>query len=268
MIPQGDLFSSSDTPSPPSDPNTKPSPPEARPSGSTMSFTQAYNRLNPEQKKAVDLIEGPVMVNAGPGTGKTQILANRIGKILLEQDIAPHNILCLTYTDSGAIAMRNRLVEFIGPTAHQVHIFTFHSFCNQVIQENLDIFGSYRQLEPITELETVDVFRKLIDDLSDDNPLKRFKYDKYIEVQRMQHLFQLMKKENITPSDMHQRISTYIDGLEDNPDFLYKRKYTNKKTGITYKQGDVKESAVAAERKKYRELQAAVDQPMDLKTLY
>lgn len=258
MIPQGDLFSGSDKPTPSADPN--PSPPQARPTGSTMSFTQAYNRLNPEQKKAVDLIEGPVMVNAGPGTGKTQILANRIGKILLEQDIAPHNILCLTYTDSGAIAMRNRLVEFIGPTAHQVHIFTFHSFCNQVIQENLDIFGSYRQLEPITELETVDVFRKLIDNLSDDNPLKRFKYDKYIEVQRMQHLFQLMKKENISPTDMHQRISTYLDGLEDNPEFIYKRKYTNKKTGITYKQGDVKETAVAAERKKYRELQAAVDQ--------
>jgi len=62
----------------------------------TSNFTEAYGKLNPQQKEAVDNIEGPVLVNAGPGTGKTQILATRIGKILLEQDVAPHNILCLT----------------------------------------------------------------------------------------------------------------------------------------------------------------------------
>jgi len=82
------------------------------------SFAEAYTRLNPEQKAAVDEIDGPVMVNAGPGTGKTQILATRIGKILQETDTAPHNILCLTYTDAATIAMRNRLVSLIGPVAH------------------------------------------------------------------------------------------------------------------------------------------------------
>ena len=133
-------------------------------------------------------------MNAGPGTGKTQILATRIGKILNESDIAPHNILCLTYTDAATVAMRNRLVKIIGPTAHQVHIYTFHGFCNQVIQENLDIFGGYRQLEPITDLESVDIYRDLIDGLDDKSPLKRFKYDKYFEASRMKNLFGLMKK--------------------------------------------------------------------------
>ena len=64
-------------------------------------FTEEYKRLNEQQKIAVDTIEGPVMVIAGPGTGKTQILASRIGKILLETDSQPRNILCLTYTDAG-----------------------------------------------------------------------------------------------------------------------------------------------------------------------
>ena len=64
-------------------------------------FTEAYQQLNDQQQKAVDAIEGPVMVIAGPGTGKTQILAARIGKILLETDVRPENILCLTYTDAG-----------------------------------------------------------------------------------------------------------------------------------------------------------------------
>jgi DNA helicase-2/ATP-dependent DNA helicase PcrA len=79
------------------------------------SFTEAYASLNDNQRKAVDTIEGPVLVVAGPGTGKTQILAVRIGKILMETDTLPDNILCLTYTDAGTIAMRKRLLDFIGP---------------------------------------------------------------------------------------------------------------------------------------------------------
>ena len=71
-------------------------------------FEAIYEQLNAPQKLAVDTIEGPVMVIAGPGTGKTQILGARIGKILLETDTAPENILCLTYTDAGAIAKIGR----------------------------------------------------------------------------------------------------------------------------------------------------------------
>src|SRR6058998_1565681 len=100
-------------------------------------FNAEYNRLNEQQKLAVDTIEGPVMVIAGPGTGKTQILASRIGKILLDTDSQPRNILCLTYTDAGVVAMRRRLSQFIGPDAYRVNIYTFHAFCNDVIQENL-----------------------------------------------------------------------------------------------------------------------------------
>ena len=90
-----------------------------------LRFLEEYNRLNDQQRIAVDTIEGPVMVIAGPGTGKTQILASRIGKILLDTDAQPENILCLTYTDSGVIAMRKRLLQFIGPDAYKVNIHTF-----------------------------------------------------------------------------------------------------------------------------------------------
>src|ERR1700710_547034 len=87
-------------------------------------FSEEYEKLNPQQRIAVDQIEGPVMVIAGPGTGKTQILSARIGKILLETDASPDNILCLTYTDAGTIAMRKRLLAFIGPEAYKVNIYT------------------------------------------------------------------------------------------------------------------------------------------------
>ena len=114
-------------------------------------FSTIYNHLNEQQKNAVDNIEGPVIVNAGPGTGKTQILATRIAKILLDTDTNPNNILCLTYTDNGAVEMRNRLLKMVGTAAYNVQIHTFHSFCNEVIQDNTTYFGKLR-LEPIGDL--------------------------------------------------------------------------------------------------------------------
>ena len=102
------------------------------------------------------------LVIAGPGTGKTQILAARIGKILLETDVLPHNILCLTYTDAGVVAMRRRLVQFIGADAYRVNIFTFHAFCNDVIQDNLSLFDK-NSLNPVSDLQRIQLMKELID---------------------------------------------------------------------------------------------------------
>jgi len=187
-------------------------------------FRKAYSGLNEEQKQAVDLIEGPVMVIAGPGTGKTQILSVRVGKILLETDVQAHNILCLTYTDAATLSMRNRLLQIIGPDAHKVHIHTFHSFCNQVIQENLGYFGNFRQLEPLSDLEKVDVYQRLMRDLPDDHRLKRLKGNPDYEIGRMKQLFSLMKKENYTAAYIDQVIDDHLTEMKTHPDMLYKRK--------------------------------------------
>src|SRR2546428_5688330 len=93
-----------------------------------QAFRTALNNLNTQQRQAVETIDGPVLVVAGPGTGKTQILAARIGKILLDTDTDARNILCLTFTDAGAINMRKRFFDFIGPDAYRVNIYTFHAF--------------------------------------------------------------------------------------------------------------------------------------------
>lgn len=144
-------------------------------------FQEEYRKLNEQQRLAVDTTEGPVMVIAGPGTGKTQILAARIGKILLDTDVSPDNILCLTYTDAGAIAMRRRLLSFIGPDAYKVNIHTFHSFCNDIIQENLSLFEK-TSLDPISDLEKIQLFKTLIDSFPKNHPLKRYRGDVYFEM--------------------------------------------------------------------------------------
>lgn len=97
-------------------------------------FQKAYASLNAAQKQAVDTVEGPVMVVAGPGTGKTQVLTLRIANIILTTDTAPESILALTFTDAGAVNMRDRLRVFLGSEAYRVPIFTFHAFCEHLIR--------------------------------------------------------------------------------------------------------------------------------------
>jgi superfamily I DNA and RNA helicase len=112
-------------------------------------FLAEFAQLNAAQRTAVEHIEGPVLVIAGPGTGKTHILSARIGRILMETDTQPFNILCLTFTEAGVRAMRERLLQFIGPEAYRVHIFTFHSFCNNIYGDRSCIYSfSPRRFTP------------------------------------------------------------------------------------------------------------------------
>lgn len=218
----------------------------------TKSFLDAYRQLNDAQRRAVDQIEGPVLVVAGPGTGKTQILAVRIGKILAETDAMPENILCLTYTDAGTIAMRKRLLDFIGADAHRVHIHTFHAFCNDVIQAHLDYFGK-RELEPITELENVMLLESILESLPTGHVLKKLKGDLSYEVARLNNLFRLMKEEDWDEQRISSAIDLYIEDLSNRQEFVYQR--ANAKAGI--KVGDPKTSKIEEETERMEKLRAA-----------
>ena len=214
-------------------------------------FNAIYSALNEQQKKAVDTIDGPVMVIAGPGTGKTQILGARIGKILLETDTAPENILCLTYTDAGAIAMRKRLVDFIGASAYKVTIATFHSFCNDIIQDNLSLFEK-PNLDPISELEKIELLKILIDQFDKNNPLKRYRGDVYYEMSNLSRLFSAMKKEGWTTAYLIEQINRYIAEVPTRDEFVYRRKYKQ------FEAGSLKQGLVDAALEKMEKLKAAV----------
>lgn len=216
-------------------------------------FNQIYGLLNAEQKKAVDTLEGPVMVIAGPGTGKTQILSARIGKILLETDTKPENILCLTYTDAGVVAMRKRLLGFIGADSYKVNIYTFHAFCNDIIQDNLSLFEK-TSLDPISELESIELFKDLIDAFPKNNPLKRYRGDVYFEINNLKQLFSNMKKEGWTPDQINTAVSAYINDLPAREEFIYQRAYKQ------FKKGDVKQNKLDEAAEKMEKLQAAVNE--------
>ena len=223
-------------------------------------FSEEYQKLNDQQQKAVDAIEGPVMVIAGPGTGKTQILAARIGKILLETDVRPENILCLTYTDAGTIAMRKRLQQFIGADAYKTNIYTFHSFCNDVIQENLSLFEK-TSLDAISELESIALFKQLIDSFPKNHPLKRYRGDVYFEINNLRQLFSAMKKEGWTPDFINLKIDAYIADLPTRDEYIAKRATKE------FKKGDVRTDKIADEKEKMEKLRAAVHEFENFQTL-
>lgn len=216
-------------------------------------FTEEYARLNEQQRQAVDRIEGPVIVIAGPGTGKTQILAARIGKILLETDASPSNILCLTYTDAGALAMRRRLLHFIGSDAYKVNIYTFHAFCNDIIQENLSLFEK-NELDPISELEKIELLKELIDLFPKNHPLKRYRGDVYYEIRNLANLFSVMKQEGWKPELILKSIDAYIADLPNRDGFVAKRATKE------FKKGDIRTDKIEEEKEKMAKLGAAVQE--------
>ena len=120
---------------------------------SEATFNRLYRNLNPKQREAVDAIQGPVMVIAGPGTGKTSILTLRIAQILRKTDTSPDSILALTFTESGAYSMRRKLVEIIGGAAYRVGIFTFHGFANHLIEKFSESFPRIVGGRPATEAD-------------------------------------------------------------------------------------------------------------------
>ena len=164
---------------------------------SSGDFQKEYKKLNPAQKQAVDSIEGPVMVVAGPGTGKTQVLTLRIANILLKTDVNPGNILALTFTDSGVTAMRKRLVSLIGSDGYKVEITTFHSFCNEVIRRYPEDFNRLISSTNILEVEQI----QLLEDILNTTSLEVLKPfgDPLYHLRNILAGINDLKKEGVTP---------------------------------------------------------------------
>lgn len=215
-------------------------------------FLAFLTTLNPAQREAVGQLEGPVLVVAGPGTGKTHLLAARIGNILLHTDARPQNILCLTFTDAGATAMRQRLLQRIGPEAQRVPIFTFHAFCNRVIQENAEHFGKGSP-EPVTDLERIEIVRALLSQLPPEHLLRVGKKDVFQYEEHLRDLFSTMKKEGWPPGFVLKKSDEFLRGLSSNSDYIYQRNSKH------FKKGEPKTAQIEDAKEKIERLKSAAD---------
>ncbi len=110
-----------------------------------------FDTLNKEQLEAIQTVEGPVMVFAGAGTGKTRTLISRIIYMIKERHIAPYHILAITFTKKATNEMREHLQHEIGNEASLVHISTIHSLCATILRKNANVIGFARNFEIIDE---------------------------------------------------------------------------------------------------------------------
>ena len=192
-------------------------------------FQIAYDKLNTEQREAVDTIEGPVMVVAGPGTGKTQILTLRIANILLQTDVNPENILALTFTESGATAMRERLRRYVGPVAYRVPIKTFHSFCGELIRQYPQAYQTVVGGRPANDLEKISLIETILNS-GDFKLLRPMGNPAYYVMPLLRELGE-MKKEYITPDTFAEIISRQEAVLGDMPKVHVKGAHKGKVRG-------------------------------------
>jgi DNA helicase-2/ATP-dependent DNA helicase PcrA len=203
-------------------------------------FQTRYKKLNKEQKDAVESIEGPVMIIAGPGTGKTLTLSMRIAHILRKTDSDPQAILALTFTDSAAHEMRKRLVEIIGPTAYYVQIYTFHSFCTDIIKEFPEEFLISDESAPLSEIERIQLFRDLID--KTDLDILRPTNSTYYYISDIIKKIQELKRENILPSKFHKILE------QENISLSHSEKKINPRTGKFYAEYERKQKTLAKQK--------------------
>jgi len=203
-------------------------------------FWEAYNGLNSKQREAVDTIEGPVMVIAGPGTGKTQILTLRIANILLKTDTRPENILALTFTDAGVAAMRERLHRYVGTLSYQVPIHTFHGFAGVLIRDYPEYYERIIGGRLATDLERI----AIVEDILLDSNVKKLrpagKVDFYVK--SILSAVEDLKKENISPGDFASLLLKQEQGLESIERYHEKGPHKGKE------RGDYKNAAKSLEK--------------------
>lgn len=200
-----------------------------------IAFNREYERLNPEQKMAVDTIYWPVMVVAGPWTGKTQIIWMRTANILLNTDTNPENILITTFTDAWVIAIKERLQRFIWNEAYKVNVVTIHWFCEDVIKTFPEKFSYYKASTPIDEVEWLELLKWLLWELIEKNKIEHLKtdMDDFYYLRTIYSRISTLKREWI--SDIKLKLATkkqaeiYTEELSEIKPTLKKYELTRKK---------------------------------------
>ena len=182
-----------------------------------VDFEREYKKLNSAQRRAVDAIEGPVLVVAGPGTGKTQLLSVRVANILKQTDTSASNILCLTFTNFAAANMRSRLNDLIGPSAHRVIVRTFHSFAAEIMNQYPDYFWNGARLSTAPDATQLEIVRDILASLPLDNPLASRFAGSLTAINDVQKQINLAKEAGFTPAKLSAMINynaAYLNTIE------------------------------------------------------
>ncbi len=165
----------------------------------------ALQALNPRQREAVTATEGPLLVVAGAGSGKTRVLTHRIAYLIAKGIAAPWNILAITFTNKAAREMQERVAQLAGPAASDIWVSTFHAMCVRILRKDIERIGYSRNFTILDSDDQLSVIRNVMKDLNLDT--KRF------EPKAVQAVISNAKNELLTPEKYEERAGDFFQRI-------------------------------------------------------
>lgn len=184
-------------------------------------FDTKYASLNARQKLAVDTIQGPVIVVAGPGTGKTLVLTMRIANIIKQGAALPDEIVALTFTESAAAEMRRRVVELVGSPGYRVAVNTFHGLCNGILQDHPEYFSRFSGAQNASRVDQIKIIRQILDA----EPFEDIKPagDPFKHAEKILGAISELKREGFAPAEYAQLLEEKQGAILTLPDLYHQK---------------------------------------------
>lgn len=170
-----------------------------------IDIDQAVERLNPRQREAVQATEGPLLIMAGAGSGKTRVLTHRVAYLIEKKRVAPWSILAITFTNKAAREMQDRVAALIGPSGQDIWVSTFHSMCVRILRRDITRLGYSSNFTILDSADQLSVIRGCMKDLNVDT--KKF------EPRMIQAKISSAKNELLTPERYENRAGDYVDEI-------------------------------------------------------
>lgn len=181
-----------------------------------INIHDAVARLNPPQRQAVETTEGPLLIMAGAGSGKTRVLTHRIAWLIANRKAPPWAILAITFTNKAAREMQERVSRLVGPEGRDIWVSTFHSMCVRILRKDIERIGFTSNFSILDSSDQLSVIRNCMKDLSIDT--KKF------EPKAVQAAISTAKNELVTPAQYEQKIGDYFEGIVAKVYVMYQKR--------------------------------------------
>ncbi|OMD83092.1 MULTISPECIES: DNA helicase PcrA [Paenibacillus] len=181
-----------------------------------INIQDAVSRLNPPQRQAVETTEGPLLIMAGAGSGKTRVLTHRIAWLIANRKAPPWAILAITFTNKAAREMQERVSKLVGSEGRDIWVSTFHSMCVRILRKDIERIGFTSNFSILDSTDQLSVIRNCMKELNIDT--KKF------EPKAVQAIISASKNELITPAQYEQKVGDYFEGLVAKVYKMYQRR--------------------------------------------
>ncbi|WP_168123392.1 DNA helicase PcrA [Paenibacillus sp. HB172176] len=181
-----------------------------------IDIEEAVKKLNPPQQEATKTTDGPLLIMAGAGSGKTRVLTHRIAYLIEKKRVAPWSILAITFTNKAAREMQERVSALVGPSGRDIWVSTFHSMCVRILRKDIDRIGFNSNFSILDSSDQLSVIRNCMKEMNMDT--------KKLEPKAVQAAMSSAKNELISPQRFEEKVGDYFDGIVAKVYALYQKK--------------------------------------------